>query len=521
MAFRAIIAMEKWEVFRRWHSGQTLKAIAHTLGYDRKTVRRVITHLQHQGLSRSAPLPERETVLALCEDTLAVIGRAATAQALLIPHLEELKGLISNTENPLQAKLAFEVLCTRYDLASCVSYSSFKRFMQKHANEFTESPITTCRIETPPGQVVQIDYARAGRRLDPATGKNIIVYLFIATLGHSRHKYVEVVTSQDQKSFVSSHVRMFAYFGGVTERIATDNLKSAVIKPDLYDPTLNHSYREMAEHYRCFIDPCRVRHPKDKAKVERDVKTVRAQYRKFAVLYPQASLLELTDRINAWVREQYGTRKHGTTNQEPYAVFTRDEQPTLRSLPKDPFVVAEWKQAKVHPDHYVQFNKQAFSVPHAYVLKQVWIRATETIVQIYYDNKLVQQHLRTERFRHTDLSNFPKNIQAALDEGMPLYLQEEAGKIGPRFRACIRGVLQINAFVNMRRAQGLLATTKTWDPVIVEAASQYVIDHRMHVTPQSFKQLLRKIEQQASHQSLPLSAETESFIRPLQYFSQS
>jgi hypothetical protein len=520
MAFRTIIAMEKWEVFRRWHSGQTLKAIAHTLGYDRKTVRRVITHLQHQGLCRTTPLPDRDTVLQLCEDTLTTIGRSATAQAVLVPHLEELKGLISNTENPLQAKIAFEVLCTRYDLASKISYSSFKRFMQTHANEFTQQ-VTTCRIETPPGKVVQIDYARAGRRIDQVTGKSVIVNLFIATLGHSRHKYVEVVTSQDQKSFVASHARMFAYFGGVTERVAIDNLKSGVIKPDLYDPTINHSYREMAEHYHCFIDPCRVRHPKDKGKVERDVKTIRAQYRKFAVLYPQASLAELTDLINTWVREKYGTRKHGTTNQEPYSVFTNDEQPTLGPLPEIPFVVAEWKQAKVHPDHYVQFNKQAFSVPHAYVLKNVWVRATEKIVEIYFDNKLVQQHLRTDRFRHTDLSNFPANIQAALDEGMPMYLQQEAGRIGPLFRACIRTVLQINAFINMRRAQGLVSTAKTFDPALVETASRYVIDHRIQPTPQTFKQLLLKIEQQATQPSLPLSAETESFIRPPQYFSQS
>lgn len=264
MAFRTIIAMEKWEVFRRWHAGQTIKSIAHTLGYDRKTVQRVISHLQHQGLSRTTPLPDRATVLELCEGTLTTIGRSATAQNVLVPHLEELKGLISNTENPLQAKIAFEVLCTRYDLAAKISYSSFKRFMQKNANEFTQATTTTCRIETPPGKVVQIDYARAGKRIDPLTGKKVIVYLFIATLGHSRHKYVEVVLSQDQKSFVSSHIRMFAYFGGITERIATDNLKSAVIKPDLFDPTINHSYREMAEHYHCFIDPCRVRRPKDK-----------------------------------------------------------------------------------------------------------------------------------------------------------------------------------------------------------------------------------------------------------------
>ncbi|MDZ7772217.1 MAG: hypothetical protein U5K31_05680 [Balneolaceae bacterium] len=93
-----------------------------------------------------------------------------------------------------------------------------------------------------------------------------MVYAFIATLAWSRYKFVEFVWSQDQKCFVGSHVNMFDFFGGVTELLLIDCLKSGVLKADLYDPVLNPLYRHMAEHYGCFIDPAGPGKPKDKGK---------------------------------------------------------------------------------------------------------------------------------------------------------------------------------------------------------------------------------------------------------------
>jgi transposase len=521
MAFHEVTVMEKWDIFRRWHTArQSIRSIAHTLEIDRKTVRRIITHLQDQGLTRDIPLPDRDTVMRMCEDTKSTLGRTSTAQVLLEPYLDETKALITSSVNPLQAKIAFEVLCTRHGLADKVSYSSFKRFMRSRAGEFTPLE-TTCRMETPAGDVVQIDYGFAGLRTLELGDRQSKVYLFIATLACSRHKYVEVVRSQNQQSFVASHVRMFAYFGGVPQRLVIDNLKAGVIKPDLYDPIINRAYQEMAEHYNTFIDPCRPYSPKDKGKVESDVKTIRAQYNKFCVLHPDATVLELTDLINEWLRDEYGHRKHGTTQMEPYPVFEQEERPALRALPERTFEIACWKNAKVHPDQYVQFNKQAFSVPQAYVLRQVWVRGTEKTIQIFFENHLIQQHVRTERYRHTDLSNFPENVRAALDEGIPLYLQEQAGKIGPQFQKCIRSVLQVNAFINMRRAQGLVKTGKTFPSELVECAAQYVLDKRIPPTVKSFKLLLIKFEQQAPQPVLPMSDETMSFIRPPEYFSQA
>ena len=239
------------------------------------------------------------------------------------------------------------------------------------------------------------------------------------------------------------------------------------------------------------------------------------------MLHPDATVFELTDFINEWLRDEYGQRKHGTTQMKPYPVYLQEERPALHALPERPFEIACWKNAKVHPDQYVQFNKQAFSVPQAYVLRSVWVRGTEKTIQIYFENHLIQQHVRTERYRHTDISNYPQNVRAVLDEGFPLYLQEQAGKIGPLFKKCIRSVLQVNAFINMRRAQGLVKTGKAFPSELVESAAQYVLDKRIPLTVKSFKLLLFKFEQQAPKPILPMSEETKSFTRPFEYYSQA
>jgi transposase len=223
--------------------------------------------------------------------------------------------------------------------------------------------------------VKQIDYAKVGLLLDPEVDKKKTVHAFITTLSFSRHKFVEFTFKQNQQSFVSSHVNMFEFFGGVPHRLSLDNLKNGAIKADLYDPKLNRTYQEMSEHYGCFIDPCRVSHPKDKGKVEPDVQTVRQQFRKLLLTHPSLTLAQANQLIQQWAIHDYGQKDHGTTHVKPYPTFSDLEQPQLKPLPHQPFDISQWKQAKVHPDHYIQFNNKAQSNSRSKVwsLCEIWI----------------------------------------------------------------------------------------------------------------------------------------------------
>lgn len=518
MGYKEITVMDTYEIIRRWHDQQKIAHIANALGYDRKTVRHYIKLAQQLGLSQQQSLPDKEQLIHLLNQAKVPPQRPQQAQQLLVRFLPEITDLVNDKCNPVKPKIAFEVISERYDLLGKVSYSSFKNFARH--NQIVISPDkATCRLEVEPGSEVQIDYGKVGFLFDPATGKNKTVYAFISTLSFSRHKFVEFTFKQNQQSFVTSHINLFEFFGGVPHRLLLDNLKNGVIKPSLYDPQLNRTYREMAEHYGCFVDPCRVRHPKDKGKVERDVQTVRQQFRKLLAIYPDLTLAQANQLIQEWLINDYGQRDHGTTHLKPYPTFSELERPQLKQLPAQPFDMSQWKQAKVHPDHYIQFNNKAYSVPHRFVGKTVWVRGTHNIVQIYYHGQLIKQHAIPKGFRQTDVNDFPPNFQAVLDKGLPRLLQQQASDIGPQFGTLIRTLLQQHAFLNMRRAQGLVALAEKYPLPVVEQAAELALNQHLSTHPQLFKRLIETLQNHQQQQSpIQLSQQSLEFVRDMDYF---
>lgn len=263
VSYRRIDMDEIYEVIRRWHSHQKISKISESLSYDRKTVRKYIQHAEGKGISQNQTLPPKEELVLVFRDFTKQQGKKSKSQEIFNLYLEEIQELICNPKVGLKPKSAFQVIYEKYNLTGKTSYSSFKRWIKEKGFELNRKR-KTCRIELAPGKEVQIDYAKMGYLTDPVTKSRRLVRAFIATLSHSRHKYVEFVYSQNQQSFVGSNINMFNYFNGVTERVVLDNLKTGVIKPDLYDPMLNKTYQEMGRHYECFLDPCRVGDPEGK-----------------------------------------------------------------------------------------------------------------------------------------------------------------------------------------------------------------------------------------------------------------
>jgi len=60
--------------------------------------------------------------------------------------------------------------------------------------------------------------------------------------------------------------------------VILDNLKSGVLKADLYDPRFNKGYEELAHHYHILLDPARLGHAKDKPRVERIIPYIRDSF---------------------------------------------------------------------------------------------------------------------------------------------------------------------------------------------------------------------------------------------------
>jgi transposase len=505
--------MDIYEILSRWHTGYTISAIAAALSVDRKTVRRYVRAAEEGGLSRETPLLERDALLERIVPLVPVKERETPARSQFDPYRDEIIELVTRTTDPLKPKTAFEVICYRHDVEA--SYSSFKRFMRTLDAELTGTR-TTFRIEVDPGDEIQVDYGSVGLLPDPEASRQRKVYAFIGTLSHSRYKFIEFVHTQDQKSFVTSHVRMFAFFAGVTKWVTIDNLKSGVLKPDRYDPELNPLYREMAEHYGIFVDPARVRKATDKGKVERVVPLARELFRKLKTLHPQAGIAELNRFALDWCRYQNGMTVHGTTGEKPAEVFFERERSALKPLPDVPFELATWKQVAVHPDQFIQFEKQTFTVPERFVGWTLWARGTKRFVQIFDRNyRLIKRHVRTEKRRHVDWSDFPAHIQDMFDDKAVIRLLRRAERIGPGMGAYIRRVLEPHAKINLRKAQGMLGFADRYGNDAVEAAAIAALSKRRFQLD-AFRRLLR--EPPEEEEQIPISSETAAYIRPPGYF---
>ena len=235
--------MEILEIIRRYFDSQNISQISKLSGIDRKTIRKYIKEILKRGITSY----DKEKILLILPEIIPKIsGRPSKAQGIFQPYKEQIGKLLTDTENKIKPKTVFEVINEKHGLEGKVSYSSFKRFIRE--NKFVPyNNKTTCRLEYEPGEQIQIDYAKMGTLYDPILKKNRTVYAFIGTLSYSRFKFAEFVFSQDQQSFVQSHVRMFNFFNGVPKVIYLDNLKTGVTKPDLYNPIINKAYAELAE----------------------------------------------------------------------------------------------------------------------------------------------------------------------------------------------------------------------------------------------------------------------------------
>jgi len=130
-------------------------------------------------------------------------------------------------------------------------------------------------LEHKAGEKMYVDYA--GQKLhlvDPESGSDVPVEVFVAILGASQLTYVEASYSQKKENFIGSCENALHYFGGVPNAIVTDNLKSAVIKGNRYEPSLNEAFRDFVSHYTMSALPAAPYKPKYKALVEGAVKII-------------------------------------------------------------------------------------------------------------------------------------------------------------------------------------------------------------------------------------------------------
>jgi len=513
MARRNVEMNEIVEVIYHWHKGNTIKGIKRSLKSDRKTIRKYIHMAQQLGVKRGEPLPEEQKLikgLRLLSHSPSLYETPAIDSIGL--HHDQIS--IWLEEKDITAKQIWRLLKEEHELS--IGYSSVKRYLKREFN--FRAPKVTVRIETPPGQEAQVDFGYAGLMFDPVMEKNRKTWAFIMTLSYSRHRFVRFVFRMDSPTWIDCHIRALQFFEGVPATVILDNLKPGVLKPDIYDPTLNFAYADLERHYGFVADPAKVRSPKLKGKVERVVPVVRQHLLAGRCF---KDIMEANQRALCWCKNEIGQQIHGTTKRRPYPVFLEEEKSSLKPLPAQPFEIPLWKECTVHPDHHVVFDSSYYSLPTRYIGRKVWVRGTQKVVQIFSQHELIKTHRKAKYpgERLTDLSDYPPEKLAYL-MATPTYCRRKASEYGPFTEKLIGKILSEHAMRNLRKAQGILRLGEKYGQKELEQACERALafgNYRYKSIKTILERGLSKPEDAPSVS--PLSPLGKSFLRPVNYFS--
>lgn len=460
MAGRRSDVLDVREMLRRLRLQQSARAIAKELGVSRNTVRDYASWFTSEQWLPGDPA-ELPTAAALMA-RLSQAAKPASPPPRLLPYREEITALV---QTPLQVKVAWERFCAAHpDVLA--SYAAFRRFVRRYVEH--AAPRACVRLEVDPGVEAQVDFGYAGL-VPPRRGElPRKTWVFVMTLSHSRHQYVELVLDQTVPTWLALHRNAFAFFGGVPQRVVLDNLKAGIVKASVTDPEAQRAYRECAEHYGFLISPCVARTPEHKGKVEAGVKYVK---RSCLAGREQLPLDELNTQALEWVLTTAGRRRHGTTHEVPLEVFAAREQPALRPLPPTGFELLEWKQVKLHPDCHVVFDRAYYTAPHALIGQRLWLRATGRVVQLFHNHQLVATHGRAHRPGQRVQSQAhlpPEKLRYLMQH--PAWCRERAAEIGTRTAEFVELLLGDKVLDRLRGAQATLRLAQRYSGARLEAA---------------------------------------------------
>ncbi len=459
MGYKRMTYEDLSSIFKRWHDGQKQSHIAKYESKDRKTIRILVTKFLKHGLLPGCEIHDKNELSKFLLSLLPDNKRKSGKQDLLLKIKDEIRELLCDKSEPLDMLHAWKVIKSRHLYDG--SYETFKKFVRKNSLSIKLNN-ETIRMELPPGSEIQIDYGKVGMLLDKYSGKNRTVYAFCGILSYSRLPFIRFEYRQDNESFVNCNMRMLDFYGGVPEFISLDNLKAGVIKPDVYDPKLNRSYEEMADHYKVFINPCRVMKPKDKGKIERFITPARQLFRMLKNIHPLADLVELNKLALKWCIEDYGMKKHGTTGIPPLLAYESLEKEKLKLLPEIRFEVPKWKYPKVGQDQFISFEKKYYSLPAKYKGLNVWVKRVNNVVSIYYAHELIRTYIVPINQRTFCKEDFPAIKNEMMNNGYVTYLLNKAKTYGEESFKLVERVLSPHAFLNLRRAQGILSVIEKY-----------------------------------------------------------
>ncbi len=383
--YREVTMFEVTEALRLWLSGTPKKRIAGQLGLDPKTVRHYVAVATGIGLARGTVLTEehiRDVLLALQPSGGRPRGdtwRHCVTQREAIERwlrqgvrLSKIRKLLART-------------------GVAIPYPTLHRFAVLEL-QFGRTASTIPVADGKLGEELQVDTGWVGWLTLPGlarTRRRFRAWIFTAVC--SRYRFVYPTFEETTARAIEACEAAWEFFGGTCTVLIPDNTKAIILHPDPLAPRITPAFLEYAQARHFHIDAARVRHPRDKARVERAVPGVRDDGFAGEVL---TTIEDARTHATQWCREEYGRRRHSRTQRRPREHFEIDERPVLLAAPTTPYDIPLWNEPKVARDQCAVVAKALYSLPHRYVGHVLSARADQQLVRFYQRGLLIKTHPR-------------------------------------------------------------------------------------------------------------------------------
>lgn len=364
-----------------------------------------------------------------------------------------------------------------------------------HIQQDEQKHRATMHVSRKPGEQVEVDWAGdPATVIDPDTGEILKACVFVGVMTCSQHAYVEAFLDMKQKSWISAHVHMYEYFGGVAKILMPDNCRTAVVhNGGCKDQQINEACQEMAEHYGTAIIPARVRTPKDKPDAEGTVGMIStwitAALRDEQFFSPAELNQAIREKLELFNHKLF-QKKEGSR----ISLFLEEEKSFLIPLPATRFELADWKQATVQFNYHISIEKMLYSVPYECIKKKVDVRVTEHTIETFYNHNRVASHRR--------LTGRPGQY-STITEHMPQDHQRYLEWNGDRFRKCaerigINTYTVVNAILTSKPVEqqtcrccmGLLKLAEKYSDSRLEAACKKALSFTASPSYKSISNIL-------------------------------
>ena len=450
------------EILRqRFEFGRSLREISQSVGASYGAVQAVVERASEHDLKW--PLPEELDDAAL---ERLLFKQPEAPQGRVLPDMEDIDKQLRSHKGVTLLLLWQEYKAQHPDGYQYTQFCSYYR-----AWLGTQEP--TMRQVHQFGQRVFLDFAGVTvPYTDTTTGEIKEAHIFVACLAASAYIFAHAFAAEDTHAWVLGTCLALEHFGGAPLYLVPDNPKPVVIESSRYEPILNRTFFEMAEHYGCVVEPARPRKPRDKAAVENAVQQVER-----GVLAPMrnrqfSSLGELQVAVGDST-EEYNQRPFQKREGSRQSLLDQHERPALRPLPPQRYDFAIWKKLRVSLDYHIEVDKSLYSVPYQLVHQQVDVRIGTSTVAVFHQGRQVALHPRALRpGEKVTNEDHMASSHRRYAEWTPSRIVHWAAEIGPKTAELVQGILDGRPHPEMgfRSCVGIIRLEKHYGKERLEAA---------------------------------------------------